>query len=252
MLVFATQFDLTNALIKTELTGLSTAEKMILVVLSSHGDSKGKSIFPSLTKLTALSGLARSSVTRVLAALKKKELIKSIKGGVIDGRNIATSYTLSIGKIMALAANQDDIPESQPASEVAPTAKAKAVISGKNTIATQLPEDDKKAEKLTGYLQDELGQEICQMSDSDYQAIDSTWSQAVTDTHKHFECRTYWISPLAARKARIECLQGLPMIEANAAPAYVAPEPSELSPINPKMAELMKTFSSLSTRSKTQ
>lgn len=93
------QYELTSMFIRTLTPDLKAPEKWLLVLLSDFGDEHGKRIYPSLNKLSLLSGMSKRSVQDNLNRLESKGYIGRSSGGVVDGQNVTNSYVINMEKL---------------------------------------------------------------------------------------------------------------------------------------------------------
>ena len=73
---------------------LDPPAKLVLLALVAHDMPTGNGIFPSQTRLSSMTGLARRSVIRALARLREAGWIEWHKGRRRDGRQGSNSYTI--------------------------------------------------------------------------------------------------------------------------------------------------------------
>lgn len=92
------QYELTSMFIRTLTPDLKAPEKWLLVLLSDFGDEHGKRIYPSLNKLSLLSGMSKRSVQDNLNKLESKGYIGRSSGGVVDGQNRTSTYVINLEK----------------------------------------------------------------------------------------------------------------------------------------------------------
>jgi len=93
------QYELTSMFIRTLTPDLKAPEKWLLVLLSDFGDEQGKRIYPSLSKLSSLSGMSRRAVQDNLNRLELKGYIARSSGGVVDGQNRTSSYFINMERL---------------------------------------------------------------------------------------------------------------------------------------------------------
>ena len=93
------QMEITNMLARKVFLDIKAPEKLVLVVLSSYGDSEGGSIYPSLKTLSAMTGMSKSALCSTLTKLETKDYILRKRGSGKDGANETTSYQLNLTKL---------------------------------------------------------------------------------------------------------------------------------------------------------
>lgn len=86
-------------LIDMDAPDLKAPEKLVLIILSSYGNSLGQNIYPSLNTIANKSCMSRRAVIDNLAKLEAKGYIGKRRGGVIDGQNVNNSYVINMEKL---------------------------------------------------------------------------------------------------------------------------------------------------------
>lgn len=77
--------------------GLPPAEYLVLMTVWTYSDERMLNAFPSMGRLSADTGLSRSTVKRCLRSLRAEGyLTVDAKGGNVDGKNMATRYRLTL------------------------------------------------------------------------------------------------------------------------------------------------------------
>lgn len=94
---------------------LSTNEKMLVITIKRFGNKA----FPSIGKLSEISGLSRSTVKRTLTSLKDKGIIKVINRKSSNNVNESNIYILNDNPEMWTASDIGDLKQYAKAGEIA-------------------------------------------------------------------------------------------------------------------------------------
>ncbi|MGY6429900.1 helix-turn-helix domain-containing protein [Vibrio parahaemolyticus] len=80
---------------------LKAPAKMILVLLSGYGDSKGQNIYPSLSTIAKLSGMSTRSAQDNIDKLVKLGYVKKKSGGYCQdtGQNMTSRYMIDLERL---------------------------------------------------------------------------------------------------------------------------------------------------------
>lgn len=99
---------------------LNTNEKMLVITIKRFGTNA----FPSISKISEISGLSKSTVKRTITSLKEKGVIKVINRKNSSNVNESNIYVLNDSHEMWTASNIDDFKQYARAGEVMGLVKA--------------------------------------------------------------------------------------------------------------------------------
>lgn len=134
-------------------TGLTSAEKLVLLRLADRADKLTNSCFPGIKSIAADTGLQRRAVQLALRKLESAGHIKTTNrtGGRLDnGRPKTTTYTMTMQPIE---------PEPKGATECAPSGAPACALNGASGASKGAIDDTSTAHLTTGKgaIDDALG-----------------------------------------------------------------------------------------------
>jgi DnaD/phage-associated family protein len=97
-----------------EAGSLSPTQKSILLALADHANEDGRSIYPSVWRLTIKTGFGERAIRKGLAELREKKILIVVRPAT---QHFPTEYSININKLRELRNPELDKPRNRPAPD---------------------------------------------------------------------------------------------------------------------------------------